>query len=241
MNMNSSFSHDKLSTRRITTNPVRPPFSQTKTSDRLRECERRTSITSIPLKPRRSVFREEGLEDMEHSVHRCEGTKERTLNIREEDTTESNVTFDGILKALEHKEQMEHPEGSTHASLPWYSKIGRGSRPKITTAASAPPSLFSSIPRVALIVFLIALVVPGFRYGGDSNVNIPGADAGVIMRAELVENGSLIEGRQLSSTEICTRWAHMTALVNGTLYVYGGQSKTTSGQVSNTWSASSTL
>jgi hypothetical protein len=61
-----------------------------------------------------------------------------------------------------------------------------------------------------MIVFLIAVVIPGFRYStGKDKINISGADAGIIMRAELVENGSAIEGRQDTATDVCTRWAHM--------------------------------
>src|SRR6202007_986502 len=36
-------------------------------------------------------------------------------------------------------------------------------------------------------------------------------------------------------TDVCKRWSQQSALVNGTLYLYGGQSSTTSDQTSNTW------
>ncbi|KAH8586172.1 hypothetical protein B0O99DRAFT_495809, partial [Bisporella sp. PMI_857] len=68
-------------------------------------------------------------------------------------------------------------------------------------------SSFSTIPRTAMIVFLIALVVPGIHYGtGKDKINMSIAEAGVITRAELVENGSMIEGRKDSSIDVCTRW-----------------------------------
>jgi hypothetical protein len=63
---------------------------------------------------------------------------------------------------------------------------------------------------VALIAFLIAAVVPGFRYGGENKVIISGADAGAIREAELVDNASAIEGRRNSPTAICTRWSHQS-------------------------------
>jgi hypothetical protein len=192
--------------------PTRPPFTQSSSLDRLRECERQNPILNMPnKKPRRSVFREEGLEDLEHSVYCSENTKRKIPAVHEDGARERNITFDGILKDLEHKEGVAHAD-SPRKSSSWYSKIGKGSRPKITTAASAPPGSFSTLPRAALIVFLIALVVPGFRYTGSGKVSTPGADAGVIMRAELVDNGSAIEGRQNSPTDICTRWAHMSMI-----------------------------
>jgi len=49
-----------------------------------------------------------------------------------------------------------------------------------------------------------------------------GALGGVIRRAN-------------SPTDVCTRWAHQSALVNGTVYIYGGQATTSAGQTQNTW------
>jgi hypothetical protein len=61
---------------------------------------------------------------------------------------------------------------------------------------------------------LIAVVVPGFRYGGEGKININGADAGVIREAELVDNASAIEGRQNSPTAVCTRWSEQSMFGN---------------------------
>ena len=36
-------------------------------------------------------------------------------------------------------------------------------------------------------------------------------------------------------TDICTRWAQQSTVVNGTLYLYGGQASTSPGQTANTW------
>lgn len=54
----------------------------------------------------------------------------------------------------------------------------------------------------------------------------------------MVENGRTLEGRADSPTDVCTRWSHQSAVVNGTMYVYGGRSKTKSDQTDNTWSKS---
>ena len=50
----------------------------------------------------------------------------------------------------------------------------------------------------------------------------PSADAGVI------------QSRQ-SDSDICTRWAQQSAVVNGTLFLYGGRASTQPGQTDNTW------
>jgi hypothetical protein len=206
----ATFSHDTLSTR--IHNPERgrqgrPSFSSTKTSDRLHDSEQRTSMPKTKIKPqRRSVFKEEGLDDLDHSVHPSHSRAQSIQAIEKENSRDDNTTFDGILRTLEQKQDAERQKrGAT-----WYSKI-KASRPQIKSSATAPPGSFSSFPRVALIAFLIAVVVPGFRYSnGKDKVNISGADAGVILKHELVDNGKAIEGRQNSPTSICTRWSHMS-------------------------------
>ncbi|KAK8205752.1 hypothetical protein IWZ01DRAFT_439688 [Phyllosticta capitalensis] len=45
----------------------------------------------------------------------------------------------------------------------------------------------------------------------------------------------LLVKRENSPTDVCTRWSQATAVVNGTLYVYGGRAKTDASQSSNTW------
>lgn len=196
----------------------RPSFSSQKTSDRLRECERRPSITTGPKikRQRRSVFREEGLDDLSRSVHQDGPDIDSLRSLREVDEDAHKTESDGdnnkgVLREIRQWEQIRKEGVEDGHDQPWYSKFVKGSRPVIKSSATAPPVSFSSIPRVALIAFLIAVVVPGFRYsGGKDKVNIGGADAGVIPTAEMVDNASTIEGRADSPTSTCTRWAHQS-------------------------------
>ncbi len=184
----------------------RPSFSSQKTMDRLRECERRPSIQANIKKKlqKRSVFREEGLDDLTTSVYRdLDASDISPPAIKKEDSNEKKRKFEEPLNENEQK-------GNSKKSGGWYSKLAKGPRPIVKTAASAPPPSFTTIPRVALIVFLIAIVVPGLRNRGDTEVNMNGADAGVIMKAELVDNASAIGGRANSPTSVCTRWAHQS-------------------------------
>ena len=215
----SSFVHDHSTTRFHSQdisrerNGGRPNFSSSKTSDRLRESDRRPSIPRITTKPRRSVFREEWLDDVNCSVHSPIGIDKRKCSIPTielEETRGRNVTFDDILMDIEDKEhKVSESMRQKKGHAPWFSKMAR---PKIKTTASAPPGSFSSLTRVTLLVFLIAVVVPGFKYSGGREKVFGGADAGVMLkgRKELVENGSVIEGRQNSPTDVCTRWSHMS-------------------------------
>jgi hypothetical protein len=183
---------------------ARPSFSSQKTEDRLREGERRPSVpasTKSSKKPqRRSVFKEEGLEDLNSSVHLPPGGENIIPAIR----TSKEAKFE---ESIGDKENVGARKKQGHSG--WYSKLR--SRPMIKTTATTPPGPFSSAPRVALIAFLIAVVYPGFLYsGGKDNANLSGADAGVIRKSELVENASAIEGRQNSPTAVCTRWSHQS-------------------------------
>ncbi|KAG0649978.1 Kelch repeat-containing [Hyphodiscus hymeniophilus] len=251
-----SFTHDTHSTRVQTDRGrlSRPSFSTRDTSDRLRESSRASSSSvpgSKPKPQRKSVFREEGLDDLNssrapHIDHEFTRIEEKP-GARTEGKAPAKVTFDHILKDAEYKDR-EEVEGKKGI----FGKF-RGERPKIKTATTAPPGLFPTIPRAALIVLLICVVVPGFRYSAGGENVIGGADAGVIRTPELVENGSVIEGRQNSPTTVCTRWSHQAANVNGTLYIFGeferrelvgdltdlentgGQATTEAGQDDNTW------
>lgn len=211
---------------------ARPSFSSHKTSDRLRECEQ-LSPTSSKLKPsRRSVFKEEGLDEIDTAVHHSHSeTNSPGTPLETESIKSRKTTFGEILGTSDEGESSERKDNSA-----WYSKLVKAPRPTIKSSATAPPSSFSSMPRVALLAFLIAVVWPGFRYNsGGETVSLSGADAGVIREAALVSNGNTIEGRADSPTDVCTRWAHQVANVNGTLYIYGGNAKSSSSQTDNFW------
>lgn len=185
---------------------ARPSFSSQKTIDRLRECDRRPSVVQANTKKKlqkRSVFREEGLDDLTTSVyHDLHEYDFSTPSTPKEDSNEKKRKFEDPLKENEQKGNSK--KGG------WYSKLAKNPRPMVTSSATAPPGSFTSLPRVALIVCLIAIVLPGLRNSGDTEVNMNGADAGVIREPELVDNASAIEGRADSPTSICTRWAHQS-------------------------------
>ena len=89
---------------------------------------------------------------------------------------------------------------------------------------------------------LIALISIPLLYDtpllGKASPSILGAKAGVIRRVE-TEKAAATEGeiakRDNSPTDVCSRWSHQAAIVNGTIYIYGGRATNTSGQKANTW------
>jgi hypothetical protein len=128
------------------------------------------------------------------------------------------------------------PQSATSTdSKGWFTKLATGRRPRIKTAASAPPPTMTTFTRLTSVALLVAVVIPGFSYyNGQEKVALNGADAGVIRRTP---DGLLPEVR-VDSPTICKRWSHQAAHLNGTLYIYGGQVSASAGQTSDTWSKS---
>ncbi|KAK8206871.1 hypothetical protein M8818_004706 [Zalaria obscura] len=97
--------------------------------------------------------------------------------------------------------------------------------------------------RFGAAAFLIAIIIPllqGIPWLSDSTPAV-GVEGGVIRREPelVVEDATDVKVRRDNSpTDVCVRWAQQSALVNGTLYLYGGEASTEVGQTDNTWSRS---
>ncbi|KAL9093595.1 MAG: hypothetical protein Q9165_003990 [Trypethelium subeluteriae] len=90
--------------------------------------------------------------------------------------------------------------------------------------------------RVGVLTLLLALLLPLIQDLPIIKNTGPisfGARGGVIRSSgidepDLIE--ALLEKRQTDPTAVCTRFSHQSAIVNGTLYVYGGRNTTDTGQ-----------
>ena len=92
------------------------------------------------------------------------------------------------------------------------------------------------VSRLTFLAAVIAIMIPLFHLSPWLHAPLPiGADASPIVDRSEIQHARL-STRQSDSTDVCLRWAHQSALVNGTLYLYGGRSITDSKQKSNTWS-----
>ncbi|MCJ1397242.1 hypothetical protein MMC11_000434 [Xylographa trunciseda] len=91
-------------------------------------------------------------------------------------------------------------------------------------------------PLTVVLVVLLTLLHMSPVVGKAGTVAI-GVEGGVIRAPR--QDGVLVEAdlekRDNSPTTVCTRWAHQSALVNGTLYIYGGQATQQPSQSQNTW------
>jgi hypothetical protein len=90
--------------------------------------------------------------------------------------------------------------------------------------------------RLATVALVVASLLPFLRLGSTSAIPLQGVEGGPVPRHAGPDDGSVILSRQDdTSTDVCFRWAQQSAMVNGTLYLYGGQASTEQGQDQNTW------
>ena len=105
--------------------------------------------------------------------------------------------------------------------------------------------LSSVMPRLCFLAFVLAIIVPILDHSQylRTGVGPAGAKAGPVKRDASDERRTVpdeLVRRANSPTDVCTRWSHQTAVVNGTLYIYGGRSTAQPSQTSNQWSKSPT-
>ncbi|CZT14312.1 uncharacterized protein RCC_00289 [Ramularia collo-cygni] len=90
--------------------------------------------------------------------------------------------------------------------------------------------------RMGAIVFLLVAIVPllhSTSFFGHASMPMRPVSGGFIPERP---NGIVLDRRQSDSpTAVCKRWAQMSTVVNGTLYLYGGQATETESQKTDTW------
>ncbi|KAI6867373.1 kelch repeat protein [Hortaea werneckii] len=93
--------------------------------------------------------------------------------------------------------------------------------------ASTQCLLLATVPKLALLYtgFFHALALMPVQ---SVNANPMPKALGTKISPDLAK-------RSDSPTDVCFRWAQQSAIVNGTLYLYGGEATTQASQASNTW------
>jgi hypothetical protein len=177
-------------------------------------------MTTQTDKPRRSSkFREIGLEyEFADPAAPQEQTTRRTA-----------VRFDSKPQVHLFRERQDSAASTSS-----------GERPGPLQQSEGNSSLFSRnsslMFRLATVALIVASLIPFLRLGSTSAVPLQGVEGGPVPRHAGRDDGGVILSRQDdTSTDVCFRWAQQSALVNGTLYLYGGQASTEQGQDQNTW------
>jgi hypothetical protein len=106
--------------------------------------------------------------------------------------------------------------------------------PSMTTSATQtfmPTRLY----RLGLLSLLLALMLPIIQINPLKHIGVrAGAVPAELIRANAER--SVLVRREDSPTDACRRWSGQSAIVNGTLYMYGFRRTTEAQQKDNTWS-----
>lgn len=107
-----------------------------------------------------------------------------------------------------------------------------------TKSVNEMPAYFPTLPRLIFLALILAIVLPSLNSSPllKAGFGPIGAEAGPIVVPREKQHKSIPQRRQVSSTDVCKRWSQQSAVVNGTLFLYGGRSTTSDQQTSDTWS-----
>ncbi|KAL9098192.1 MAG: hypothetical protein Q9187_009711, partial [Circinaria calcarea] len=129
------------------------------------------------------------------------------------------------------------------ANIPMARKPLHSALVSTTSSVSQRQSLLSSTPRLYYFTLFFAIFLPLLHnspLAGKAGYLAIGVEASVVRtpvaeRRVLDETNAELVERDDSPTDICKRWSHQTAIVNGTIYIYGGQSSNATRQTTDTW------
>lgn len=110
-----------------------------------------------------------------------------------------------------------------------------GQQQPLTTIDSTNRPSNRYLAKLGAVALIVAATLPFIRQPTPTGSNAA-PSIGVDSRAVPRERKMVLETRADSPTDVCTRWSHQSAVINGTLYVYGGQATTEPGQTEDKWS-----
>lgn len=93
----------------------------------------------------------------------------------------------------------------------------------------------SRLYRAGLFTIVLALMLPIIQMISIAPLSAHGSSIPRGSITSLAERSTLVE-RADSQTDVCKRWSGQSAVVNGTLYMYGFRTTTDAQQKSDTWS-----
>lgn len=93
-------------------------------------------------------------------------------------------------------------------------------------------------PQLLVLAALLSIAFPAFMglHGGSKMTPVL-AEAGFVLQDHYPAHQTANK-RQTTDTDICKRWSGQSALVNGTVYYYGGRATTSADQTTDQWSKS---
>lgn len=119
----------------------------------------------------------------------------------------------------------------------WESVYDEDEESDTLSATTVMPTTYTmpmKLYRLGLFSIILAMLLPIIQLGPIARMGVRG---GIIPRAMIQADAghSLLVSREDSPTNTCKRWSGQTAVVNGTLYMYGFRTTTDAKQQSDTW------
>ena len=114
-----------------------------------------------------------------------------------------------------------------------------GSQPTSTNSITHMISN-SRLYRAGLLTIVLALLLPIIQMVSIAPLGVHGSSIPRASITSVAERSTLVE-RADSQTDVCKRWSGQSAIVNGTLYMYGFRTTTDAQQKTDTWSELSAL
>ncbi|KAF1930388.1 uncharacterized protein M421DRAFT_58337 [Didymella exigua CBS 183.55] len=107
------------------------------------------------------------------------------------------------------------------------------SRPSSTSPSSYAMSN-SKLYRAGFFAIVLALMLPIIQMISIAPLGVYGSSVPLGSITSVAERSTLVE-RADAQTDVCKRWSGQSAIVNGTLYMYGFRTTTDAQQQSDTW------
>ena len=105
--------------------------------------------------------------------------------------------------------------------------------PRTTSGdARSHPTMLHRLSLIAVVISCAIALTQYTTVFGEPQGPMLGATGFPLADAAAVDTSL---GKRQSPTDVCKRWSQQSALVNGTLYLYGGRAITSQDQTSNTW------
>lgn len=154
----------------------------------------------------------------------------------------TEIGLEGHDSIIDEKIRTDRPKLSVrfHSNVSIESNVSDSGPPTPVVPASPTVkhrSFLSQIPfaQMALLIALLAITLPTFHGPlTSSRMVVPVAAAGPVGNSQ-GDWRTISEKRQNAGVTVCKRWAGQSAVVNGTVYYYGGRATNSADQKSNEW------
>ncbi|KAF2834811.1 hypothetical protein M501DRAFT_989388 [Patellaria atrata CBS 101060] len=185
--------------------------------------------SEIPRPRRKSVFAEVGLIEDESNIQAIPAARLKRPLLRVRFRSKPDI----LGPVEDHEHEWEDIDSDTDS-------FNSNDQTEDMATMPYPYTSASRLSRLTLLAIFLAIIVPILHntplLGGDGHIPF-GAKGGVIRHEQRGSRtlSAPLARRSDSATDVCHRWSHQAAIVNGTMYVYGGRRSFRENQDTDTW------